>query len=104
MPRFKNERYSKRQLSWYLWPLPALAAFAAQRLLAARPGLVETVHSQRLFRTLAGPLSTVTSLVPFSLTEAAVVLGAPLLLVLLVIWLIRCSASAQGPFRSTTAA
>ena len=89
MPRFKNERYSKRQLSWYLWPLPALAAFAAQRLLAARPDLVETVHSQRLFRALAGPLSTVTSLVPFSLTEAAVVLGVPLLLVLLVIWLIR---------------
>ncbi len=91
MTRLKNERYIGHQLGWYLWPLPALAAFAAQRLLAARPDLVETLHSQRLFRYLAGPLSFLTSLVPFSLTEAAVVFGGPLVIVLLVIWLVRLS-------------
>jgi hypothetical protein len=74
--------------TWYLWFLPGLAAFAAQRLLAGHPQLTETVISRGLFRWLSIPIATVTSLVPFSLTEALLVIGIPLLLVLLIIWLI----------------
>ena len=75
--------------SWYLWLLPALLAFVAQRVLAVYPDLVERYHSRGLFRWLSLPISWLTSLAPFSLTEACLVLGIPALLVLLALWLIR---------------
>jgi hypothetical protein len=78
-----------RHPSWYLWPLPALAAFLAQRILAGYPDLVERFHARGLFRILSIPISFLTSLAPFSLTELAVVLGGPVLLALLIVWIIR---------------
>ena len=75
--------------TWYLWLIPGLAAFIAQRLLAGHPEFVETYLARGLFRWLSIPISTVTSLVPFSLTEALLVIGSPILLVCFVIWLIR---------------
>lgn len=78
-----------RQPSWYLWLVPLFAAFLAQRILVAYPGLVETIHARALFRWLSIPISRVTSLIPFSLTEAAVVLGIPLAVTLLIIWIVR---------------
>ncbi len=77
-----------RHPTWYLWPLPGLAAFAAQRLLAEQPALAEQ-YSRGLFRWLSTPIAWITSFIPFSLTEMLLVIGCPLLLVGLVIWLVR---------------
>lgn len=84
--KFKN---FWRHPTWYLWILPGLAAFAAQRLLAGHPDFVERFISRGLFRWLSIPISTVTSLAPFSLTEALLIIGCPLLLIGLIIWVIR---------------
>ncbi|HBP38451.1 MAG TPA: DUF3810 domain-containing protein [Clostridiales bacterium] len=75
--------------SWYLWLLPALFAFGAQRLLARFPEVAEEIHARRLFRWLSLPIAALTSLVPFSLTELLLVVGCPLLLIGLIIWLVR---------------
>jgi hypothetical protein len=75
--------------SWYLWLVPLIAAFLAQRVLAEHPQLVETIHARALFRWLSIPISRVTSLLPFSVTEAALVIGIPLVLVLFVVWIVR---------------
>jgi hypothetical protein len=75
--------------SWYLWPLPAVAAFLAQRLLAGQTEIVEQLHARRLFRWLSVPIASLTSLLPFSLTEMLLIIGSPLLLAGLIIWLVR---------------
>ncbi len=85
----KKTRPVWRFLSWTLWLVPAVLAFAAQRLLAAHPDVVEHYHVNGLFRWLAVPISRLTSLVAFSLTEAVLVLGVPILLVLFIVWLVR---------------
>ncbi len=74
---------------WYLWPVPAIAAFVIQRVLADSPALAEQWHSRHLFRWISLPIGYLTSLVPFSLTEMLVVLGCPLLLAGLIYWLVR---------------
>ncbi|MDW7659373.1 MAG: DUF3810 domain-containing protein, partial [Bacillota bacterium] len=75
--------------SWYLWLVPLSAAFLAQRVLITHPELVERVHARTLFRWLSIPISRITSLFPFSLTEASVILGIPLALILLITWIVR---------------
>ena len=77
-----------RHPSGYLWILPGLAAWLAQRYLAGFPDLVERYHARALFRWLSIPIGFVTSLAPFSLTEAIMVIGSPIVLVLLCIWLV----------------
>ena len=78
-----------RHPGWYLWFLPGLLAFAAQRLLEPHPAVVEALHSRGIFQFLAIPLSWLTSQVPFSLTEMLLVLGVPLLLAGLTVWIVR---------------
>lgn len=75
--------------SWYLWVIPGAVAWGAQRMLASHPGWVERFHSRALFRWLSIPISTLTSLLPFSLTEWVVVGGSLFLLVWFLIGLIR---------------
>lgn len=72
-----------------LWPLPALLAWLAQRWLANHPAWTETVHARHLFLWLSRPIATITSLIPFSLTELLAVLAVLLVPLLLVLWLIR---------------
>lgn len=72
-------------LASLLWPLPGLAAFFLQRLLAAQPALTEKWHAQRIFRLLAVPISFITSWFPFSLTELLTVLALPLLVLFIVL-------------------
>lgn len=78
-----------RHPAWYLWPLPALLAFIAQRLLANAPELVEQWHVQRLFRWLSIPISWVSSLLPFSIAEMLLILGCPILFGFFIWWLVR---------------
>ncbi len=77
---------------WLRWLLPAVFAglAAAMYILLPRfPSFTERVISRGLFRVVAFPLEWLTSLFPFSLTEAAVVLGIPAVLVLLILWVVR---------------
>lgn len=78
-----------RHPSAYLWILPGLAAWFGQRFLAGYPDLVERLHTRGLFRWLSVPIGFITSLAPFSLTEAALIVGVPVVLVLFVFWLVR---------------
>jgi hypothetical protein len=78
-----------RHPSRYLWILPGLAAWLGQRCLAGFPDLVERFHAQALFRWISWPIGFITSLLPFSLTEVLLIVGSPVLLVLLIIWLVR---------------
>lgn len=78
-----------RHPSAYLWILPGLAAWFGQRFLAGYPDLVERLHTRGLFRWLSAPIGFITSLAPFSLTEAALIVGVPVVLVLFVFWLVR---------------
>ncbi|MCH8525201.1 MAG: DUF3810 domain-containing protein, partial [Balneolales bacterium] len=68
--------------------LPALVAFAVQRILAGFPQFTEVWFTGKLFRWISNPVSWVSSLVPFSLTEALVWSALPLLVIILLrIWL-----------------
>lgn len=75
--------------SWYLWPIPGLAAYLTQRFLVAYPELVEHLHARSLFRWLSVPIASLTSLLPFSLTEIVLILGVPLVLAALVVWIVK---------------
>ena len=68
--------------------LLALSVFSMQRLFSLFPIFVETVYSIKIFRFLSIPVSFISSLFPFSLTEIALFLSGPVL-IFLVILLIR---------------
>lgn len=95
----ENLKQFIRHPSWYLWILPVVAAFFGQRILARYPAFVEKYHARGLFRWLSVPISRLTSLVPFSLTEAAVVIGIPVALVLLAVWIVRLIRRPGKPMR-----
>ena len=58
-------------------------------LLPLFPGFTEYVMSRGIFRIIGFPLQWIMSLLPFSFTELIVVLAAPALLTLLIVWIIR---------------
>jgi branched-subunit amino acid transport protein AzlD len=60
--------------SWYLWLIPLALALALRVGLKDRPDLVEQYHARKVFTWLSVPLGQLVSLLPFSLTEAALVL------------------------------
>ncbi len=84
-----NQQISWKQKASYLWPLPALAAFFGQRILAQNPAFTETYIARGLFQIISKPIAFLTSLVPFSMTEALNVIGYPVLLALLILFIIR---------------
>jgi hypothetical protein len=73
----------------FLWLLPILTALLARKILLDRPALVEQVHVRVIFRVLSQPISVLTSLVPFSLTELVIVAGSLSIVVFLIIKLIQ---------------
>lgn len=78
-----SRRHFKRTL-YFLWLLPILIASAARQLLVNQPALVEKYHTGLIFKGLSRPISVLTSLVSFSLTELLVVGGALFVVLLLV--------------------
>ncbi len=66
---------------YVLWLLPALLGVGVQRIAFMYPVWAEQYLARGLFRVCAGPVARVTSWVPFSLTEIAVVVGLPCALV-----------------------
>ncbi len=77
----------------WLWAIVSLTmlglAAAMYFLLPLYPNVTEAVVSRGLFRLVAFPLEWLVSLVPFSLTEAALVLGIPAAVVLVTVWVVR---------------
>ena len=76
-------------LRWVLCLAPALIAVALYGILPLFPTFTEYVITRGLFRLVAFPAEWLLSLLPFSVTECAVVLGVPALLVLAGFWLVR---------------
>jgi hypothetical protein len=74
---------------WLAWPLLAGLAFAARQFLATLPNLVEQGYSAKIFPAIANPLARLSSAMPFSMMEIALLLAAVLLPVFFVIWLVR---------------
>lgn len=62
------------------WILPGGLALLLFFVLPYFPGVTETVFSRGLFRVVSVPLGFLTSLLPFSLTEALAVAALPLLI------------------------
>lgn len=76
-------------VKWLLAISPATAALLMYLILPHFPEFTEYVISRGLFRVAVFPLEWVMSLIPFSVTEAAVLLGIPALLIAGAVWLVR---------------
>ena len=75
--------------------LPAAAALLLFFLLPFCPGFAETAVTGGIFRLLSAPLGMVTSMLPFSLTEIAVIAAIPALVLLIVLFVRRLRRSAD---------
>ncbi len=71
-------------IKYFLFLIPGVIAFAAQRILAGHPGLVENVFSIRIFRLISTPIAFIVSIIPFSLTELLLFSSLPIAIVLVV--------------------
>lgn len=71
-------------LKYFLFVLPGIAAFAAQRVLSNYPEFVENVFSTKIFRWISTPIAVIVSLIPFSLTELLVFSSLPIIIVLII--------------------
>jgi len=71
----------KNKLKYFLFLLPALAAVLIYFILPHFPTVTENVFSRGVFYIFSWPLGWVVSLIPFSLTEAALFIGG-------LIWLV----------------
>ena len=76
-------------LKWIFCIIPAALAAAMYFVLPYFPKFTEYVVTRGFFRVIAFPYEWIMSLLPFSFTEIAVLLLAPVLIALLVIWIIR---------------
>lgn len=82
-----------------LWLLPALSAVGLYFGLPHFPWVAEWVCARGVFRVVNTVLSTATGLLPFSLTELAVTLAVPALLILLTLFVVRlCRCVHKGRF------
>ncbi len=76
-------------LKWVFCAIPFCLALLMYLLLPLFPNFTEYVISRGLFRIVAFPLEFIISLIPFSVTELVVLLLAPAIIILLVIFIIR---------------
>ncbi|MBP3388913.1 MAG: DUF3810 domain-containing protein, partial [Clostridia bacterium] len=82
-----------------LWLLPALLALGLFLWLPDYPAVAEWVCARGVFRVVNTVLSVLTGLLPFSLTELAVTLAVPAVLIWLVLFVIRlCCCVHKGRF------
>ena len=84
-PQSKFSAVIWKVLSYSIFILPALLAFSLQRVFVLFPSFVENIYSTKVFRFLSIPISFITSLLPFSLTEISLYLSVPLLVVLVIL-------------------
>ena len=74
---------------WLYCLLPAGIAVALYLVLPHVPDFTEQVFSRGIFRVISRPLTWLVSVLPFSLTEMAVILGIPAVLAAVGIWIYR---------------
>ena len=75
--------------SSFSFVLLMLFVFSLQRLFSLFPSFVETVYSTKIFRFLSFPVSFISSLFPFSLTEIALFMSGPALILLVVLFILQ---------------
>ena len=75
--------------------IPLILALAMYFLLPLFPGFTEYVCSRGLFRLITYPLGFLTSLIPISLTELAVVLALPALIFVIVLLIVKLKKSSS---------
>jgi len=82
----KNITHTKlfKIAKYFLFLLPGIFAFIAQRILVEYPRLVENVFSIRIFRWISTPIAFLVSKIPFSLTELLVFTSIPIVIILIV--------------------
>lgn len=76
-------------LKWIFCAIPAIAAAIMYFVLPHFPRFCEYVITRGLFRIVAFPVEWIMSIFPFSVTETVVLLSAPAVICLMVIWIIR---------------
>ena len=76
-------------LKWVLCAIPALIAVLMYFVLPYFPRFTEYAFTRGIFRVIAFPVEWLMSVIPFSVTEAVVILCVPTLLTLLIIWIVR---------------
>jgi len=76
-------------LKWLLCGIPTVIAAIMYFVLPHFPRFTEYAITRGLFRIIAFPIEWIMSVLPFSITEVVVVLSAPAILTLLIIWIIR---------------
>lgn len=74
---------------WLFCAIPAAIAALLYFVLPQFPQFAEYAMSRGIFRLVAFPLEWLISIIPFSVAEVVVVLGIPVLLTLLVLWILR---------------
>lgn len=76
-------------LKWVLCAVPAVIAALMYFILPHFPEFTEYVIVRGLFRIVAFPVEWIMSVIPFSITEAVVVLCVPAGVTLLTVWIVR---------------
>lgn len=86
----KRERIKRILPKLLIYMLPALLAAALYFLLPLMPWVAEHIFARGIFRIISVPLGFIISILPFSVTEAAVFLAIPLAALLTVLLVRRC--------------
>ncbi|MBR7132052.1 MAG: DUF3810 domain-containing protein [Clostridia bacterium] len=76
-------------LKWIFCAVPAFVAALMYFLLPHFPRFTEYAVARGLFRVIAFPYEWIMSALPFSVTEAVVILALPAIITLLTVWIIR---------------
>lgn len=85
----------KLVFKWLLALIPAVAAALMYIILPLFPKFTEYVFSRGIFRIISFPYSWIMSALPFSVTEAAVLLAVPVILALIIFWIVRIVRSSR---------
>lgn len=87
--RLKEKRAWPLWLKWMCCAIPFILAVILYLVLPHTPRFTEYVFARGIFRAIAYPLNLLISVFPFSVTEMIVILAAPLILTLLIIFVYR---------------
>lgn len=76
-------------LKWVVCAVPAAVAAVMYFILPHFPRFTEYAVTRGFFRVIAFPVQWLISVIPFSVTEAVVILCVPVIITLIVIWIVR---------------
>lgn len=76
-------------LKWIFCAIPAIIGLLMYFILPYFPEFTEYIYVRGIFRMIAFPIEWIMSVIPFSVTEAVVVLCVPAILTLVIVWAVR---------------